>query len=219
MFTVYRILNKVTGVSYVGCSKNLKARWKEHKISLEKKKHHNIHLQRAWDKYGEENFTWEIFLECNSEKLMFIEEVNLISNTELTYNIAEGGLGGNKIKSLSEERYGEYLEKCSRSQKARYLRPGEKDKANCFKDLSDAERMVRLKLWSDVKKGKGNGRYLYDSPVLQIDKKTGKVIKEWNDVCEASYSGFERRYIIACCKEKKGYNSHKGYVWKWKLKN
>ena len=81
MFTIYRILNNVTGYSYIGCSKNLKSRWKEHKRDLQKEKHHNIHLQRAWNKYKEESFTWEVIFECKSEKLMFLEERELIKNT------------------------------------------------------------------------------------------------------------------------------------------
>jgi len=88
MFVIYRILNNVTGYCYIGCSKNLKSRWKEHKRQLQQGRHHNIHLQRAWNKYKEESFTWEILLECISEKTMFLEEKQIIESIENTYNIA-----------------------------------------------------------------------------------------------------------------------------------
>jgi group I intron endonuclease len=216
MFTIYRILNNVTGYCYIGCSKNLKSRWKEHKRDLQKEEHHNIHLQRAWNKYKEESFTWEVLLECKSEKLMFLKEKELIENTANLYNIAEGGLGGDYTKNWDEDRKEQHRVYCSNRNIERYKDPEERKKINCFKGLTQEERDQRLKVWSEAKVGDRNGRYKYNKPVLQIDRISGEVIKEWKDVCEASYAGFERRYVISCCKEKKGYNSHKGFIWKWK---
>lgn len=215
MFIIYEITNTITGFRYIGCTNNLERRWKEHKRHLQQGIHHNTHLQRAWNKYREESFNWKIILECPTEEVMFLQEKRLIEEEDSLYNIAKGGLGGDKISDLPKEQYELFLVNCSNAQKLRYKDPEERKKANCFKDLTQEEREQRLKIWSEAKLGSKNNKYKYDKPVLQIDRNTGEVLKKWKDVCEASYAGFERRYIIACCKGKKGYNSHKGFIWKW----
>lgn len=60
MKAVYRILLSADGRSYIGSSGDLVYRWGRHKRDLNAKAHHSRHLQRAWDKYGAEAFTWEI---------------------------------------------------------------------------------------------------------------------------------------------------------------
>ncbi len=219
MFIIYEIRNTITGFKYIGCSKNLERRWKEHKRHLSQGIHHSVHLQNAWKKYGEHAFDWKILLECPSEEVMFLQEKNLIEQEKDLYNVAKGGLGGDKVSELPKEQYESFLINCSNAQKLRYEDPEERKKANCFKGLSQEERKERIKVWSEAKLGSKNNKYKYDKPVLQIDRTSGEVIKEWKDVCEASYAGFERRYVISCCKEKKGYNTHKGFVWRWKNQN
>ena len=55
---VYFIKNLVNDKVYVGSSVNIFTRWKRHKYELQNKKHHSAKLQRAFDKYGEENFVF-----------------------------------------------------------------------------------------------------------------------------------------------------------------
>ena len=57
---VYKITNKITNDFYIGSSKDIYKRWNRHKNELNKKKHINIILQRAWNKYGSDNFLFEI---------------------------------------------------------------------------------------------------------------------------------------------------------------
>ena len=57
---IYRILNTINGKSYVGKSSNIASRWSGHRRSLRKGQHHSNHLQKAWDKYGEGAFVFEI---------------------------------------------------------------------------------------------------------------------------------------------------------------
>jgi group I intron endonuclease len=61
---VYQIVNLINGKRYIGSSKNIKSRWKEHLDKLNKNKHYNIHLKNSWNKYGKENFKFEIIEEC-----------------------------------------------------------------------------------------------------------------------------------------------------------
>lgn len=45
---------------YIGSSKNISERWKEHKRNLDSKNHPNFYLQSAWNKYGPDVFIWEV---------------------------------------------------------------------------------------------------------------------------------------------------------------
>ena len=54
---------------YVGQSINIERRWKIHKYKLNYLKHPNKYLQSEWDKYGKENFIFEIIEECDSKLL------------------------------------------------------------------------------------------------------------------------------------------------------
>jgi len=57
---VYQIINLVNGKCYIGSSVNIKKRWAEHIANLQRGTHHCQHLQRAWNKYGESNFDFEM---------------------------------------------------------------------------------------------------------------------------------------------------------------
>jgi len=45
---------------YVGSATNILDRWSNHLQGLRANKHHSIKLQRAWNKYGEDSFDFEI---------------------------------------------------------------------------------------------------------------------------------------------------------------
>jgi group I intron endonuclease len=67
---VYCFRNKINGKVYVGSSgrdEGVPYRVDENLADLRKNEHHNIYLQRSWNKYGEENFTVEVLEFCSSE--------------------------------------------------------------------------------------------------------------------------------------------------------
>ena len=57
---IYAIVHIETGRKYVGSAVNLTKRWNIHRHGLRNKKHHSAALQRAWDKYGEAAFSFEV---------------------------------------------------------------------------------------------------------------------------------------------------------------
>lgn len=64
---IYIITNKISGKIYIGESLDIYRRWHdEHIPQLRKKRHYNKELQNDFNKYGEENFSFEI-LERYSE--------------------------------------------------------------------------------------------------------------------------------------------------------
>ena len=87
---VYKIVNTVNDKLYVGGSKDIKNRWKQHVDKLIKKMHGNIHLQNAWNKYGQDSFRFEIVQGCDPSVQFEREQFyldNLYPFDEYGYNI------------------------------------------------------------------------------------------------------------------------------------
>lgn len=101
---VYKITNIINWKVYIGQSINMINRWKDHIHALNRNDSKCALLQRAWNKYGQENFSFEILELCTEEQLDEIEikyiEMYDAFNPEKGYNIEPGG---NKNKHLSEE--------------------------------------------------------------------------------------------------------------------
>lgn len=71
---IYKITNTVNGKVYVGSAANIKQRFNTHKNRLIKQNHHSVKLQRAWDKYGAESFSFDIIEECEEAVLLEREQ-------------------------------------------------------------------------------------------------------------------------------------------------
>ena len=95
MTGIYMIKNKIDGKKYYGSAKDIKIRWNRHKNDLNKNQHQNVKLQRAWNKYGSENFDFEILEECAYDDLLIIEQKYLDQNPE--YNIGKKSSGGDNL--------------------------------------------------------------------------------------------------------------------------
>lgn len=90
---VYQIRNLVNGKIYIGSSKNLKNRkCHDHLNTLKRNKHQNNYLQNAFNKYGEDNFIFEIIEFCGEKDLKDSEQYWLDRirpyDKNIGYNIA-----------------------------------------------------------------------------------------------------------------------------------
>lgn len=88
---VYIIQNKENNKVYVGASVNVDERLWQHKFMLRKNIHHNLHLQSAFNKYGEQSFSFDLLEPCEAS-LIFSQEnywCNLLCshNRDYGYNI------------------------------------------------------------------------------------------------------------------------------------
>jgi group I intron endonuclease len=87
---IYIIKNKVNNKIYIGVATvSFEKRWHEHINALKNKTHKNKHIQRAWDKYGEDNFEFIVLKE--------IENVKEIINKDDAINFVK-----NNIKTLEK---------------------------------------------------------------------------------------------------------------------
>lgn len=90
---IYRITNTVSNKVYVGQSLRVKKRVREHFRLLRLGKHPNPHLQRSYDKHGEQAFLWGLEVVCEDpQDLDLIENAFLSGDAyfdePLAYNIA-----------------------------------------------------------------------------------------------------------------------------------
>lgn len=89
---IYQIVNLINGKKYVGSSQNLYNRKIRHFSTLRNNKHRNCHLQNAFNKYGEDNFSFEVieFVDTIDELLpreQYYIELYQVCNKTKGYNI------------------------------------------------------------------------------------------------------------------------------------
>lgn len=71
---VYKITNIKNQKIYIGSSKNILQRWKNHIRELESNSHKNVFLQEDWNEYKKEDFIFEILEECLEEERYILEQ-------------------------------------------------------------------------------------------------------------------------------------------------
>ena len=85
---IYKITCLANGKIYVGSAVNLRGRRHTHWHRLRKNKHHNKHLQNAWNKYGEEQFVFEVIEFCDKQMLIEREQffIDFLNSCATGYN-------------------------------------------------------------------------------------------------------------------------------------
>lgn len=95
---IYKITCKENNRIYIGSAKNLNNRWLRHLNDLKNNKHVNIHLQRAFNKYGEGAFIFDIIEKCE-ENSLFGREQYYLDNLKPEFNIGKNACGGDNLSN------------------------------------------------------------------------------------------------------------------------
>jgi group I intron endonuclease len=133
MIGIYRIRNKANDNAYYGSSKNIKKRWYRHRYDLSLGVHANIVLQRAWDKYGENEFVFEVIEECLLENLHSTEQKYLDSCP--VYNIGLQASGGDNLTNHPNK--DEIIKKRTATSRAKFEAMTEEERRNRFSKPGD----------------------------------------------------------------------------------
>lgn len=139
---------------YIGSAVDFYLRFKKHISDLRRDKHDNKHLQRAWNKYGENNFKFEI-VEIINDKNKLIEREQYYMDS---LNVCDKNIGYN-ISPTANSRLGvkvsqETLIKMSNSQKGLKRPISEETKKKISEGNSGKVRSKEAKeKYSKAKKG------------------------------------------------------------------
>lgn len=88
---VYKITNTKNGKCYIGSALDIKRRWKKHQKDLKNGTHHSLSLQRAWNKYGEASFVFDVMTSVKDRLCLLGEEqyfIDKFNSAKVGYNIA-----------------------------------------------------------------------------------------------------------------------------------
>ena len=201
---IYQIRNLVNGKVYVGSAVNLHIRRKTHLYDLRHQKHPNQKLQRAYNKYGEKSFIFEIIeiIEDKSKLVereqFYIDNLNVIKEGYNICPIAGSQLGAKR----SEESKKRMSEAQRRNSHLASIRTKEYCKTHRIGiPLSDKHKNA-------ISKGL-TGRNGWGRKVICIE--TGI---EYKSIALAHReTGFGKSGIRECCDGKKETNC--GFHWKY----
>ena len=214
MIGIYKITNKLNGKVYIGQSIDIDTRWRQH---INAKDNYAIH--NAIKKYGEENFSFEVLLECPAEMLDAWERDMIALYDCISpkgYNLTEGG-GRCKYSEetrlkMSNARKGIHLSeetrlKMSNIRKGRHLSEETKIKiGNAQKGIPRSEEFKRK--ISEANKGKNlseeHKRKISES--MKGIHRSEETRRKMSEVNKGKHFSEETKHKIS--------ESHKGKHWK-----
>ena len=221
---IYCIENLSTHKKYVGQATSISERFEKHIRSLNAQTHFNSYLQHAWNKYGEDDFTYSVLEYCNSEELddreiYYINTLDLL-NRDFGYNRKTGGQhGGSKYseearKKMSDSAKASYTDelrqKRSEQLKEMWSNPEEREK-RVGKNHPMYGRIrtdeVKKKL-SECHKGHGWNRKFNDK-VLCIE--TNQIFDNSRDANQKT--GIDSSCILKVCRGERKIAG--GYHWQF----
>ena len=111
---IYKITNTITNDFYIGSSKDVKKRWKEHKCPSYWNRYSNNPMYLDMQKYGVDKFVFEVLAEVEADSLKEKEQY-FIETLKPTYNQMNA-------KGWDIERRKKYKKEYNRSEKGKESR-------------------------------------------------------------------------------------------------
>lgn len=217
---IYKITNIVLNKSYIGQSIHIEKRWKEHQWGKG-----SADLYADFQKYGIENFTFEILETCSKEELLLREKhwIAFYNTFEDGYNLNDGG--DNSRFAVAQTKRAIYCYDLNGNFIAEY------------ESLSEAQRETGISNTNISRAARNGGRTLqfmwsYDK-VQQMAKykrklgkipiitksvaqysQSGELINTYNSLKEAGEAvGVDSSSISKVCHQER--KSAGGFVWKF----
>lgn len=187
---VYKITNIVNGKFYIGSSFDIKSRTKGHLNDLRADRHCNNHLQRSFNKHGEDRFIFETLVYCPVEELLILEQY-LMDFYQPQYNIQKtaGSPLGTKMSEETKEKLRILRTGSVQSQESR--EKNRQSNINRYKQIpvlqSTRDKLRQSSSKGGISKRKGGRPNLWQrKPIQQIDVNTREVINTFDSASEAA---------------------------------
>ena len=193
MIGIYKITNNINNKIYIGQSVNIERRWKDHLSNSSKKSL----IHRAIEKYGKDNFTFEIIEECSIEELdnREIYWISYYDTFNYGYNLTRGGKSG--FKYNIDAIYEDYLITNNMSKTSKNI--------GCH--LNTVRNILHIF-------GINESNQQSDKSVQCIDPVTLEIIKQYDSIQEAADAiGISRSSISQAASGK--VKSAGKYYWKF----
>lgn len=218
MACIYKITNLVNGKFYIGSTKGkLQRRISAHLAKLRYDKHYNIHLQKSWNKYGENNFKFEIlenflFLETLSDKENSIKlrekELELFISLNPDYNFNRVTTRGSLGRILTQEQK-DNISKKGKDRK-HTLESKEIMRKKALGKIISQEQIDKIRL-------KTLGKPIFRSRPIEVFNLKNELIAEYSFQGEAAKIMKIRKTSISnCCNNRR--KTAGGYIFKFKFK-
>ena len=164
---IYKVTNKVNGKVYIGQSVDIGRRWREHMTAKD-----GIYFHKAIQKYGVENFEWEVIEQCKKDlderEIYWIEYYDSFNKG---YNCTKGGDSGPVLRGednpnwkggiSSDPEYSKKLYEANKEQKKEYCKKQykqwyeiNKDKIKEYKEANKEKRKEYNKQYYEENKEK-----------------------------------------------------------------
>ena len=198
------------GKVYIGQTDNFKARMSAHKI-----RKGSTPICNAIRKYNWERVLKEIIMENVHEDMIDMFErfyIGLYKSLGISYNLDSGGTINKRhakstINKISKSHIGkifskEHITNLSLSHKGKIIPQKQK------------EKMSENSNW----KGKFGKNHVTSKSVLQVDKTSGEIIKEWDSMMDVERAlGISHSNIAGSCKNRYRCKTAGGFKWRYNI--
>ena len=210
---IYKITNRINNKMYIGKTEQYDPikRWEEHLKDYKKRKNENRPLYKAMEKYGVDNFVFEIIEETNDaenrEKYWIDKMRTYIGFKDCNgYNATLGGDGKSYLNLNENEVIKFHIEKSKNVL------------GNTAKNFKVDNRTIKKILtkynvpYLSNKEVKDLEVYIKYGGVIQVDKNSKLILNKFKNAQEASQEIGVKKYIIqrACLNDKHESN---GFLW------
>ena len=204
MAYIYKITNIINKKMYIGKTTHInpRRRWSEHQAEAKNSNHNHRALYKAINKYGAENFVFEIIEETNNPEEREMYYIQFYDTFHNGYNETLGGEGTKYLELPEQEICKMYLQYHSM-----------RKVASSFGHDELTIKKILYKNNIPILNAAEVSKHTKSKAVAKIDTKTGEIIKIYPSVASAEQDNGNSRHIAQVCNGKR--KTAMGYCWKY----
>ena len=216
---IYKVTNKINGKVYIGQSVDIGKRWRQHMTAKD-----DIYFHKAIQKYGVENFEWEVIEQCKKKDLdeREIYWIEYYDSFNKGYNRTKGGEGNSGEGSpnwkggvSSDPEYNKQYYEANKEKRKEYYETNKdkiKEKGKEYYETNKEKRKEYDRQYREANKEKAK-------EYRETNKeKIKQQVKEWNEANKEKVRQYRKQYNEANKEKRKEYD-RQYYINKKSMKN